>query len=350
MNSKVETESDTRGASRAGTPDVSVLVPILNEARFIGETLPAMLDQHFEGQIEFLLLDGGSDDGTPEILAEWAVSDTRIRVLDNPGRRQSNALNIGLTEARGRYLVRMDAHTFYPHDYVRIGVGRLMQGDVAWVAGPQLAFGVDGWSRRIALALNSPLGIGGAHFRLAVKEEFEADTGFTGVLRTDALRQLGGWNEGWLTNEDGELAARVRKAGGRIVCVPGMAAKCITRSSLRGVARQYWRYGIGRAQTCRRHTRSLRRSHLIPPALVVVAIAALFAPGPAGWVCRGGIAIYVLALVAEASRMSSAASIRDAAWLPAIFATMHLCWGAGFIWGALRPRIHRGSKRAAASK
>ena len=135
--------------------DVSVLIPVLNEERHIRESVEAMLSQSYGGEIEFLFMDGDSDDRTKEILEEMAASDHRIRVLDNPQRRTTFGLNIGLENARGDYIVRMDAHTRYPGEYVAKGVERLQRGDVEWVTGPQIPHGTGRWSRRVAIALRS---------------------------------------------------------------------------------------------------------------------------------------------------------------------------------------------------
>jgi len=241
-----------------------------------------MREQTFEGSIEFLFIDGRSDDGTRAFLDELARRDERIRVFENPARRTPNALNIGLAAARGEFVARMDAHTFYPPEYLAAGVERMRQGDVDWVSGPALPCGVGQFSERVALAMESPIGIGGAAFRRVRESEFEVDTGFTGVLRREMLEQLGGWHEGWPINEDGQLAGRVRAAGGKIICLPEMAAGLVTRDSPRALARQYWRYGFYRVKTSRRHPATLRRSHLLPPTLVAVMLVAATGRGPSG--------------------------------------------------------------------
>src|SRR5947207_11274017 len=143
--------------SADGHIDASVLIPVLNEEAHIRATVAAMQDQEFEGEVEFLFMDGGSTDRTRAILEELAASDPRIRVLDNPGRTTPHALNVGLAAARGRYVVRMDAHAFYPPRYIATGVERLERGDVEWVAGSAIPRGTGRWSRRVALALNSGL-------------------------------------------------------------------------------------------------------------------------------------------------------------------------------------------------
>jgi succinoglycan biosynthesis protein ExoA len=167
---------------RPDTVAVSVLVPVLDEAADIRETARAMLAQELDERHEVLFMDGGSTDGTREILAELAAEDPRVRLLDNPQKRIAPALNIGLRAARAPVVARMDAHTHYPPDYLARGLERLRRGDVAWVSGPQLPHGVDAGSRRVALALTSRLGTGGASFRHASEGELEGKTGFTGIF------------------------------------------------------------------------------------------------------------------------------------------------------------------------
>ena len=134
-----------------------------------------------------------------------------------------------------------------------------------------MAEGEGRWSRRVALALTTRLGTGGASFRHAADAEFEVDSGFTGLWWRETLERHGGWDEEWLNDQDFELAARIRKAGGTIVCVPAMAAGYIPRDGLGALARQYHRYGFYRVKTSLRHPESLRRSHVLAPGLVLTA-------------------------------------------------------------------------------
>lgn len=316
--------------------DVSVLVPVLNEAAVIERTTAAMRDQRFDGSVEFLFMEGGSDDGTRAYLEGLAAEDDSVRVLENPSRDIPAALNIGLGEARGEFVARMDAHTFYPPEYLATGVERLRRGDVDWVSGPAIAEGSSAWSRSVAVALNVWLGVGGARFRSALDREIATDTGFTGVWRRSTLEALGGWDEGWPVNEDSEIAARLRQRGGRIVCVPGMAARYAPRGSIVGLVRQYWTYGQFRAKTSRHHPESMRRSHLIPPALAGVVAASMIASGPLARIARRPLAAYGLCLLGESARQAAAGHRTEAALLPGVLITMHLSWGAGFLLGCIR--------------
>jgi glycosyltransferase involved in cell wall biosynthesis len=313
-----------------------VLTPVLNEAAHIRQAVAGMQRQEFAGDLEFLFIDGGSDDDTVAILEELQQGDTRIRILHNPERRTPNALNLGLQDASGTYVARMDAHTLYPPSYLAKGVERLERGDAAWVSGPQLAEGRGRWSELVALALRSRLGVGGAAFRTEAAAEIEVDSGFTGIWRRDTLERLGGWDVEWPVNQDGELAARVRGEGGRIVCIPEMAARYVPRNSPRSLARQYWRYGQYRVKTSRRHPSSMRRSHLLAPGLVASLLLGVVGRGRVRRLGRAGVLMYLVAVPAESVRLARDRPPGDALRLPAVFSIMHLSWGAGFIAGCLR--------------
>jgi succinoglycan biosynthesis protein ExoA len=316
--------------------DVSVLVPTLEEERYIEEAARAMLAQRFDGTIEFLFVDGRSSDRTPELLRRLADADCRVRVLENPARATPVALNIGLRAARGEMVCRMDAHTRYPRDYVALGYERLRRGDAQHVSGPQLPRGDGRWSRRAALALTSRLGAGEADFRRLGTDEIEVDSGFTGMWRRSTLLHYGGWDEDWPSDQDSELASRIRSGGGRVVCLPGMAAEYTPRDSLWRLARQYRRYGYYLAKTFHRHPEAMRRSHVLAPGLVLAAALGVGLRGRAALVPRSGLLLYGAVVIQASVAQAGRGRRGDAVWLPAVFATMHLCWGVGFLAGCAR--------------
>jgi cellulose synthase/poly-beta-1,6-N-acetylglucosamine synthase-like glycosyltransferase len=298
-----------------------------------------MQSQTFDAKIELLFIDGQSTDGSRELLQEMRRGDPRIRVIDNPERQTAKALNLGLEASRGEYIVRMDAHTFYPPMYIQSGVERLRRGGVAWVCGAQVAVGEGPWSRRVALALNNPLGTGTSRRfgRGSEKVETDLDTGvFTGVWKRSTLEEHGGWDEGWPVNQDSELAARILDAGGRIVSIPDLDAEYVPRNNPKALARQYLRYGYYRAKTTRRHPSSMRYGHLFPPSLVATGLAALVAPKALARPARAGVLVYALAAVAFSARAAGDAPTSDKLALPAVFVTMHAAWGLGFLGGILR--------------
>jgi succinoglycan biosynthesis protein ExoA len=328
------------GRERTGGVTASVLVPVLNEEEHIREAVAAMRGQELDGEIEFLFMDGGSTDRTRAILEELEAEDGRIRVLDNPMRTTAYGLNVGLSNARGEYVVRMDAHAFYPPRYIASGIERLRKGDVVWVSGAAIPRGEGRWSRRVALALNSgPATIGSRKWQPGDEPggEVELDTGvFAGVWRRSTLEEHGGWDPNWPINQDSELAARVLAAGGRIVMLPEMGAEYVPRDSLRGLWRQYWRYGFYRVNTSRRHPHSLRRSHLLAPGLALAVAGSVVGPRVTRVPARMALASYVAALLVVSARAARTSSKGDAAALPVVLFTMHMSFAVGFMWSALR--------------
>ena len=323
--------------------DCSILVPVLNEERFIEPMVAAMRAQRFDGELEFVFADGGSSDRTREILDGLARQDPRIRVFHNPRGSVSSGLNVALREARGTWVARMDGHTVYPAEYVADGIAGLARGHSNWISGPQRARGHNTVSRAIELALESPLGRGGSRKWSAPTRddgapdgEFELDTGvFGGVWRRQTLLDYGGWDERWDKNEDSELAARFLRRGERLVCLPRMSADYAPRDTLRGLWRQYRDYGRFRALTARHHPASMRRSHLIAPALVADAVLAA-APGRLGTLARLGCGVYAAALVASGVQVARRTRRPvDAVLVPAVLATMHGAHGVGELAGAL---------------
>jgi succinoglycan biosynthesis protein ExoA len=263
-------------------------------------------------------------------------------VFSNPSGTVSSGLNVALRHARGRWALRMDAHTVYPDDYALVGVRRLSEGGTRWVSGPQVPTGHGPVSRAVALALSGAIGRGGSrkwgHGELRDGPEFELDTGvFAGVWKRSTLLEYGGWDERWPRNSDSEMAARFLANGERLICLPSMGAEYVPRDSLSGLWRQYFGYGEFRARTSKRHPHSMRASHLLAPAVVVAAASAIVGPRLLRRLARLGLAVYGASLVGAGARsLPSAKSRADAALVPPVLVVMHFAHGLGQMYGWVR--------------
>jgi succinoglycan biosynthesis protein ExoA len=326
-------------------PDISVLIPVRNEAAHIRDAVDSMQAQELgDLTMELLFVDGASEDDTKAILEQLRLEDERVRVLDNPDRTTAVALNIALRNARGRYLARMDAHSVFPPCYLATGVERLRRDDgVEQITGPMLPRGDGRWSRCIALALSSCLGRGGSGKWEPLAgdglepDEIELDTGvFGGVWKRETIDRLDGWDDGFPVNQDAELAARILADGGRIVCLSSMGSAYRPRDDLLALWRQYWRYGYYRAKTTSRHPSSLRASSLLPPLLTLTAIAAVAAPRRLRRPAQVGAGLYAGAVGVETARARREAPLRVIVGLPAVFVALHSSWGLGFLLGVVR--------------
>ncbi len=339
MRKLMHTDPDATGGRGIAC---SVLVPVLNEEGQIAETMRAMLAQECPGELEFLVVDGGSSDRTREVVAGLATQDPRIRLLDNPRRTASSGLNVGLANARGKWVARMDGHTRYPTRYIALGIDRLACGDTRWVSGPPIPVGRGAVSRALTLALRTPLGRGGSRKWAADAGEaceYQLDSGvFAGVWERATVLEYGGWDERWQRNQDSEMAGRFLARGERLICLPAMASYYSPRDSLRSLWRQYLQYGEFREMTAVRHPGTMRLSHLMPPALVAtVALGLGVRRGPVSWLARGALGAYICVLaIAGMHAARSAEDTRDATLVPLVLVVMHLAHGTGAWAGALR--------------
>lgn len=315
-------------------PEVSVLVPVLNEAQGIAEMLDRVLAQSFPA-MEVILADGGSTDGTCDVLAGYARRDPRVRVVENPGRLQSAGLNRALHASRGSILVRLDGHSFVPPDYVARCAELLASTGADVVGGRMVArAGQGAMAKGIEMAMGRRWAAGPARFHHAGPAGF-VDTVYLGTFRRDALERAGGWSQDVGVNEDFDLNFRIRQAGGRIWYDPSLAVEYQPRSTLKALARQYFRYGRSKGSMLRKRPGSILPRQTAPAMLLPTAVAAA-GQGPLGRMARGTIAAYVAALVIAVEReRDMPAGVRRRAGLAA--GVMHWCWSAGLWTGLVSP-------------
>ena len=321
------------------TPTVSVLMPVRNEERSVEGAIRSVLAQTLQ-DLEILVIDGQSDDTTVLAVSELARTDPRVRLLDNPHRTIPHALNIGLRAARGRYVARVDAHASVSGDYLDRGVAELdADSDVASIGGRRIGVGDTPTARSIAAALSSPFGVGNSVNHYGGQAQ-DTDHASFAVSRADVLRSIGGWDENLLVNEDVDLDHRIGLAGFRIRYDPQMEIYWHVRRTVRDLARQYRRYGRGKAAMVRKNGRSaVRVRHLAAPGLVVwLGGAALVAASGHPWIAAGLVAPYGAGLagatVVTLRKGYGQDELRPGALVGA-FAAMHLGWGLGFLEGLL---------------
>jgi succinoglycan biosynthesis protein ExoA len=325
---------------------VTVIMPARNEEQAIGAALDSVLGQTYE-HLQFVVIEGGSTDRTRAIIEERQQQDPRLEMVTNPKPSIPISLNMGLAAARGRWLVRVDAHSTVPATYVADLVARLREGTWAGVGGVKPGVGITPAGRAIAAAMSSRFGVGNSKYHYATTE-LEVDHLPFGAYPVDLLREVGGWDENLTTNEDYELDYRLRERGGRLLLDPSVVINWQCRQSVPDLYRQYVRYGRGKADVAMLHPTSLSARHIVAPALVAwLALALLRAPRHPTQAALM-VAPYA-AGVAVATQKTRSALEDDADWvhLPAAFTAMHVGWGYGFWAGLVRGLARRGRRASA---
>lgn len=321
-------------------PTISVIVPMRNEERSIGACLDAIRAQDYPaGLVEILVVDGGSSDRSRDIVLARAAADPRIRLLDNPGGRIPVGLNVGIRASGGDVVARVDGRCLLAPDYLSVGVRVLAETGADNIGGPVRAESRTRAARVLALASESPFGLGGAAARYRNGGRREVDTVYLGLYPRRVLARIGLYDEEMLRDQDDELNFRLRRHGGRVLVDPALRTRYLNSPSVRRFVRQQFLYGFWKVRVFQKHPRMMSARHAVPP---LFALAALGAPlvaatsrGGTTAVCVGA-ALYGAAAVAAAAHCARQSGWRDAAPLPAIFLGLHLAWGLGFLAGLAR--------------
>jgi glycosyltransferase involved in cell wall biosynthesis len=316
-------------------PRVTIAMPAYNEEHYIEACIASVQAQDYpRDRIEILIADGRSTDRTRDILAGLAAADPRIHVIDNPARLQAAGLGLLVKQATGDILVRMDVHCEYATDYVRTCVETLERTGADNVGGAQRAKARTPFQRALCAALESPLGVGGAKYRSADAEGF-VDTVFLGAFRRRVFETIGLWDPGAITNEDAELNQRILDRGGQIYLSRDIVVHYFPRDSFKTLARQYFKYGRGRARTLLK-LGSFPTLRPVAPFALVAGAAALVAMPPLWPLAPLAFATYALATGAEAVRVGGKLGPSAIPLVWAMFPVLHGSHGVGFAAGLLQ--------------
>lgn len=315
---------------------VTAVVACRNEIDSIERSLASILAQEEpEGGFEVVVVDGASDDGSRSLLAQIAAREPRLRVIDNPARTTPCAFNLGIRQARGRYVALMGAHNIYAPDYLRQCLLVAQETGADNVGGSMIACGDEPLQRAIALAHHCRFACGGARWHDAAYEG-AADTVFGGFYRRDLLFRLGLFDEALARNQDDELNLRLTRRGGKIWHSPRIRSWYRPRADLRGLLNQYLQYGYWKVRVIQKHRLPASWRHLVP-GLFVVALLGLPAAGLFGdfflWLWFALVALYAAVTFAVVSALGWRHGWRCAPFLPSVFAAYHIGYGIGFVWG-----------------
>ncbi len=322
------------------TPLVTVIVAVRDEARHITATLDAVRSQDWPREaLEIVVADGRSTDDTRGLLSRIAERDPRVRLIDNPDRFVAHGLNRAIAVARGAVVVRVDGHCRIPPGYVRAAVAALRAGEAECAGGPVRTLATSAMGERIALAMSTRWGVGGATFRVTRERRLVDHLPF-GAWRRETLVWLGGFDERFVRNQDDELSDRLRRAGGRILMLPDQVVDYWCRDALHALARQYFGYGRWKVHGIRaRGGAPASMRHVVPAALLIALAsgAALGAALRAPWLALTTPLTY-LAFLVVATSAAAVVHGRRALGLPLVLPVLHGAYGAGFLLGLVTRR------------
>jgi glycosyltransferase involved in cell wall biosynthesis len=326
---------------------VSVVIPCYNEERFIGNALDQLARQFDSDRYEIIVVDGLSNDNSRAVVEDFRRRrpEVSVSLVENPARNIPTALNLGVAAAKGNVIARMDAHAAPSDGYIRRCVEVLQTSDAGVVGMPCMVRAGSNTvvARTIAAAVSHPFGIGDAKYRLGADGPLQesVDTVAFACFTKSLWQQLGGFNESLLTNEDYDFNYRVRASGRNVILDRSGHCDYFARSTFKGLASQYIRYGFWKARMLRLHPRSVKLRHLVAPCFVLsillLLLIGMFWP-PAFLVLAAELGLYLFVALACSIQIAwgTHGGIGMFLLLPIAFLTIHISWGASFLMALLR--------------
>lgn len=315
-----------------GAPFVSIIVPVLDEERYVAGAIASLIPKDSDCDYEILVMDGGSADMTARIVELLSAGDRRIRLIANEKKLQAAAVNIGarMADSRSGYLLRADCHAHYPPNFVSHCIDAIRASSAASVVVPMRTVGFTCFQRAVAAAQNSRMGNGGSAHRRGSPSGY-VDHGHHALFDREVFLSLGGYDESFSHNEDAEYDVRLGKAGHKIWMAGDAVMTYFPRASVSSLAKQYFNYGYGRASTTLKHRLPMKPRQMLPVIVALGCAGALLVGLVFPWVAVAPLA-YVGACVVGGARLG----LRERSLCVALFAgvasvTMHMAWAAGFL-------------------
>lgn len=305
-------------------------MPVRNAEATVGKALESVLSQEYEGMVDVIVADGSDTPATGEIIREKYPT---VKLIPNPAKELVPGILECLRVSTADVIARCDGHTTLPPRYLTRAVKLLQSTGAANVGGRQQPVATTFFTRALTIAMTTPLGAGDARHRLGGSAG-PVDTVYLGVAWRKVIEAVGGYNSSLIGNEDYEINYRLRERGETVWFDPSLVVGYQPRTTLRTLAKQYFRYGRMKARVARMHPSSLRWRHFAAPLLVLCLVASgiLALTGAVGVLALAVplayfVALLIGSLVIGLRRRSFATLL-----LPMVLPTMHLAWGLGFFF------------------
>ena len=322
-------------------PFVSALLVTKNEQSYIERAMLSLINQTYPKEnYEIIIIDGESTDNTLQIVNEliekYKTDSFDIKILNNSKHILSAGWNIGIKEAKGEYVVRIDAHAEADNDFIEKNVQTINKiEDAICVGGRLTTKSIDGDDDIVSKVLSSPFGVGNSSFRVSDKAGY-ADTAVYGLYKKEIFNQIGYFNEQYVRNQDIELHSRIREVGGKFYFNPEIHSIYYSRNTVKKMIKQALGNGKWNMVLLKNHSSAVRLRHLIPFAFVLFLIVT----GALGfvwkyfwWLELGVMALYLLLGlifgIKKTKRMSEIIK------MPFLFLILHVSYGVGYLEGIL---------------
>jgi succinoglycan biosynthesis protein ExoA len=321
-------------------PLVTVVVPCRNEEKHIATCLESILSNDYpKDRLEILVLDGMSEDRTREIVQGYAERYEQVRLVDNPQRHIPAAMNVGIRNARGDTIMKMDAHSTYQSTHIRLCAAYQEKYGAENVGGIwKMVPGTDtAAAHAIVLGMAHRFGSGNAKIKVGASEPTWSDSAAFGCFKKELFSRIGLFDERLRASSDMDMNNRIRAAGGRILLVPQIVVNYYADPTLKKFWKHNFADGVWTSYVMKFGSQAWSWRHWVPLAFVLsllgsFALAAFFPV--LLWLGLGIAGLY--AATSLAASLQIALRERDFTQflqLPGVFAVRHFAHGAGALFG-----------------
>ena len=315
---------------------ISIIIPIRNEIKHIGDTLDSILQQSIEEVIEILVADGMSTDGTRKKIKDLETTNSNIQLIDNPEQIVSTGFNRALTKAKGDIIIRVDGHCEIALDYIQncLITFENTKADCVGGATDHIASGIIGNS--ITIAQSSLFGVGGVDFRQNQANGKYVDTLAFGAYKREVFEKIGGYDEELVRNQDDEFNFRLIQNGGKIWLDPNIKSKYYPRTSLNKLFKQYFQYGFYKIRVFQKRGGIASWRQLIPILFIIFLLIAI-GMVKFGWVLPIkfilGTYFSLSFLFTIKEFLKNNSNFNSILLLPITFFIIHFAYGLGSFFG-----------------
>lgn len=326
--------------SNTELPFISALLVTRNENEYIEQSLWSLINQSYpKDRYEIIVIDGLSDDGTREKIhriMEQCKNEISMTFLDNKKKILASGWNIGIKEAIGEYVVRIDAHAVASPMFLQKSVETFFGGiDAVCVGGKLITKSLNGSNDFVSKVLSSPFGVGNSSFRV-LDNSCYVDTAVYGLYKKLVFDKVGYFNEGYIRNQDVEFHSRVKKKGYKFYFNPEINCTYYSRNTVQKMLNMAFQNGKWNMILMKNDFHALSMRHLVP-FVFVLCIFLLLVVGirfNEAWYLLGAILcmhfIFGLFFAKKKTR-----NIAEICCMPILFLSLHLAYGLGYFWGIL---------------
>lgn len=317
---------------------ISIVMPVFNEEKFIEKCIDSLLEQDYpKEKMEWIFVDGCSTDRTKEIILGCKEQyPDLIFVYDNPHKIVPCAMNIGIKNAKGKYIIRLDAHAEYARDYFSKCVFYLDTVDAENVGGVAETKARTPMGKIIAKMLSSKFGVGNSQFRINGKSGY-VDTVPFGAFKREVFTKYGGYDERLVRNQDNEMNYRIRKNGGKIYLADDIHLSYYCRDSIKAINKMGRLNGMWNVITMKLCPGAMGIRHFIP-LVFVLSLIGLFGLGFMHWAFWLLLGVEIVLYLSFDSVFSSklTSNPKEFFTLIILFPLFHINYGLGSLIGLVK--------------